>query len=141
MIDREYAKSQINRLGELPFPPSTAEGIAGLITTLQEKSRSRQHAKRIIDAILEAPGTDDRGLSRWPTSERITRLAWDLLEDREKQRACEHCGGAGWISMTVRGFDCAKRCPCNPEAAEEQEEPVQKPLKKPEKARMPYAGE
>ena len=49
-----------------------------------------------------------------------------MLEDRDKQRACEHCGGGGWISVTIGQYDCAKRCLCNPEGQQEEEEPVKK---------------
>lgn len=126
MIDREFAKSQIASLGCLPFPPTTDEGMGELINTLAHKARSKQHAKRVIDAIIEAPGEDRNGQRRWPDPERIRALAWSMLEDREKQRACEHCGGGGWISVTIGQYDCAKRCICNPEGQQEEEEPVKK---------------
>jgi hypothetical protein len=108
-----------------------------LVTTLAAKSRSQQHAKRVIDAIIESPGEDRNGQRRWPDPERIRAVAWSLLEDKDKQLACEHCGGRGWISMTIGQYDCAKRCPCNPEMVQEEEEQP-KLRKRPEKVH-PYA--
>lgn len=126
MIDREFAKKQIARLGCLPFPPSNAEGMAELVSTLTSWARSSQHAIRVIDAIIESPGEDRNGQRRWPDPERIRALAWSLLEDGEKQRSCEHCGGSGYISVTIGQYDCAKRCPCNPEMQQEKEMPAKK---------------
>lgn len=114
MIDRDFAKHELQKLGQLRFPPQTKIALDVLIDKLAEVARSEAHCRSIVEEILDNPGEEER----WPTSKTLSDIAWRLLDDAERAVGCSLCLGTGWISakQLVRGvvYDFASPCTCRP---------------------------
>lgn len=122
MLSRDFARSELFKLGSLHFPPSTTEAMGVLIDKLAAVSRSERHCRAIITAILENPGDEQR----WPTPKTIGDVAWSLLTDEERSARCERCGGLGFTSVIRKGYECAVPCVCRTPAPESQEQPKER---------------
>lgn len=122
--DYKFCCTQIDRLGVLDFPPTNETAMSEMYKTLHKCARSRRHAEKIIDAIIEAPGREDDGIQRWPKPDRIRAVAWSLLEERDKQIGCHKCNGTGFISgeRVIGGvaYECSNPCSCRPAAPPEE---------------------
>lgn len=97
MTDRKLAKKQFVRFDSLSFPP-TIEGKQELFNTLVNLADDEEHAKRIVDELLEEPLGNDRQ-QRWPTGYDIRQAAMRTKGKRmEPDRDCAECGGMGFRS-------------------------------------------
>jgi len=124
MIDRKFASLEAQKFGQLHFPPQTKIALDQLIDDLAAVSRSEQHCRQIVAAILENPGEDER----WPTSKSIRDVAWNLLSEADRAVGCLKCNGTGWIHMQRMvgkiPYDYASPCKCRPSPpAEAPEKP------------------
>lgn len=137
--DWAWCCNQIDRLGGFDFPPTTTAGLKELYLTLQQCARSDDHARRIVDEIIESPGGDD-GIHRWPKPDQIRSIAWSLLSDAEKAIGCKACNGTGFhhATKTINGvqFDFSTPCSCRP-AGPAPEKPKRKTSPAPVRDFMP----
>lgn len=122
MLSRDFARTELFKLGSLHFPPSTTEAMGVLIDKLAAVSRSEQHCRDIVQAILDAPGSEQR----WPTPWTIGDVAHKLLPEPEENARCERCDGLGFTHVIRKGYECAVPCVCRPAAPEPQEQPKER---------------
>lgn len=110
-IPRHIAATQIARFMFLPFPPPEA-GLVELITTLEQKAMSEQHAIRTVTELIHYPGLDQQGNQnrQWPTPGIIIETLWRLRPQKVSQ--CELCYGSTWVCVEKSGVSFAKRCEC-----------------------------
>ncbi len=104
--------AEVRRLGGLEFTPQTPEAWVELARTLKNRSRSAEHARRIIDRFLE-PGAE----ARCPTPGDLAVVAKGVAADPKLDRpelaaACEECepyaGNWRWCHQRA-GLE---RCSC-----------------------------
>lgn len=106
--------SQARRLGGLEFTPQTPEAWAEIAKTLRSRSKSREHAERIIGKFLEAGAP-----TRCPTPGDVAVMARNTPENPEHDHPelpepCDECrpfAGLYRIVENERGSG-AGRCLC-----------------------------
>lgn len=91
MIDKETAKKQVKRLGQMVgFPANSAEAAGELVIALQS-AYSEAIAKAVIDATLGTANAE----TRCPMPAELRRMVWDR-QDPEARPACKKCQGDGF---------------------------------------------
>lgn len=113
-ISHSFAVRQIARLGALAFAHerlSTVDAASEFVCALKAVSRSEEHARAVIDELVECNGC--------PEPADIRKLAWSLLSEEDRLGTTAHCRlcqGLGWIHHTLlRGgvvIDAASPCSC-----------------------------
>lgn len=116
MIKRTTAQALVGQFTSFAPLPQADEGLTLTIDTLIAAARSEDHAKAIVQEIVEAPGGDERNPPKWPTVAQIRAVAWRLLTESEKVNPCKKCNGCGFVHTVRRvagvPLDFAEPCSC-----------------------------
>jgi hypothetical protein len=106
---------------ERPWGEGKEPGLRDeLLRSLWNQAHSDEHAKRIIDAVI------DKSKTFCPTPAELTEIASMVSPDpqaAEKRASCEGCGGVGYTverrkaralpGLPEREYDYALPCVCN----------------------------
>lgn len=119
MIDKPYAKQQVERLSQLDGFPHEKAAFDELVLAMRCAS-SAQAAKTLVDGWIATE-------RMCPKPADLRKLAFaaehsDEYELKPKTGRCERCGGTGWVGhqrktralpgMAERVYDCAAPCSC-----------------------------
>ena len=107
MASKEFAKSQIKRLSSTDFFPREPEAIAELVYAAMS-AVSETACKATIDEFV-------RESTACPKPAEIRRVAYAKSEEERSLNPrphCNVCGGTGFVSKVIKGYECAEECVC-----------------------------
>lgn len=91
-----------------------------LLRILWREAYSDDHARRIIDSIIDERKPNEQGFVQCPTPAELADFARNEPEEIEvvsKPRTdCLECRGTGWKHVMRGEYSCVQRCLCPPPA-------------------------